>query len=78
MDVVQEKEKGAAMKKKTVKKVVYQLKYRDFIGRSRVREYKATCIISVMDEAKKFAYVNHVQVAKIVTPSGKEYYVQKM
>jgi hypothetical protein len=63
------------MKKKTMKKVVYQLKYKDFIGRSCVREYKATCIVSVMDEAKKFAQVNHVRVARIITPSGKEYYV---
>ncbi len=63
------------MKKKAMKKVVYQLKYRDFAGRSRVREYKATCIVSVMTEAKKFVQVNYVQVAKIVTPSGKEYYV---
>jgi len=63
------------MKKKVAKKVVYQLKYKDFIGRSCVREYKATCIVEVMDEAKKFVYVNHVQVARIVTPSGKEYYV---
>ena len=63
------------MKKKALRKVTYKLKYKDFLGRSCVREYKATCIISVMDEAKKFAYVNHVQVAKVVTPSGKEYYV---
>ncbi len=63
------------MKKKVAKKVVYQLKYEDFIGRSCVREYKATCIVEVMDEAKKFVYVNRVQVAKIVAPSGKEYYV---
>ena len=66
------------MKKKAMKKVVYQLKYRDFAGRSCVREYKATCVITVMDEAKQFVYVNHIQVAKIVTPSGKEYYVQKV
>lgn len=63
------------MKKKVAKKVVYQLKYKDFIGRSCVREYEATCIISVMDEAKMFVQVNHVQIAKIVTPSGREYYV---
>lgn len=61
--------------KKVAKKVVYQLKYRDFAGRSCVREYKASCIITVMDEAKKFVQVNHVRIAKIVTPSGKEYYV---
>lgn len=63
------------MKKKVARKVVYQLKYKDFIGRSCVREYKASCIVEIMDEAKKFAYVNHVQIARIVTPSGKEYYV---
>lgn len=63
------------MKKKAVKKVAYKLKYKDLLGRSCVREYKATCIVSVIDEAKKFTRVNHVQVAKIVTPAGKEYYV---
>ena len=63
------------MKKKAMRKVAYKLKYKDFLGRSCVREYKATCIISVMDEAKKFARVNHVQVARIITPTGKEYYV---
>lgn len=63
------------MKKKVTKKVVYQLKYKDFIGRSCVREYEASCIVEVMDEAKKFVYVNRVQIARVVTPSGKEYYV---
>jgi len=63
------------MKKKVAKKVVYQLKYKDSIGRSFVREYEATCIISVMDEAKMFVQVNRIQIAKIVTPSGREYYV---
>lgn len=58
-----------------MKKMVYKLEYKDFIGRSHVREYKATCIVSVMDEAKKFVQVNYVQIAKIITPSGKEYYV---
>ena len=76
MDVVQEK--GMVMKKKTTKKAVYQLKYKDCVGRRCVREYKATCIITVMDEAKKFIRVNHISVARIITPSGKEYYVQKM
>lgn len=56
-------------------KAVYKLEYRDCIGRQRVREYKATCIVSVMDEAKKFCFVNHVRVAKIVTPGGKKFYV---
>ena len=58
-----------------MKKMIYKLEYKDFIGRSCVREYKATCIISVMDEAKKFVQVNHVQIAKIVTPTGKKYCV---
>ena len=63
------------MKKKVMKKVVYQLKYKDFVGRSCVREYKANCIVTVMNEAKAFVRVNRVQIAKIVTPLGKEYYV---
>jgi hypothetical protein len=63
------------MKKKVAKKVVYQLKYKDFIGRSCVRKYKASCIVEVMDEAKKFVYVNRVTLAKVVTPTGKVYYV---
>ena len=58
-----------------MKKMIYKLEYRDFIGRSCEREYKATCIVAVMDKAKEFVYVNHVQVAKIITPSGQEYYV---
>lgn len=58
-----------------MKKAIYQLQYKDLVGRPCVREYKATCIITVMDEAKKFVQVNHVRIAKIVTPSGKEYYV---
>lgn len=61
--------------KKKMQKVTYKLEYKDFIGRSCVREYKATCIVSVMDEAKKFVQVNHVQIAKIVTPTGKMFYV---
>ena len=61
--------------KKVAKKVVYQLKYKDFAGRSCVREYKASCIVYVMDEAKKFVYVNRVRYARVVTPTGKEYYV---
>lgn len=63
------------MKKKVTRKVAYKLKYKDFLGRPCMREYKATCIVSVIDEAKKFTRVNHVQVARIVTPAGKEYYV---
>lgn len=35
-----------------MKKMVYKLEYKDFVGRSCVREYKATCIIEVIDEAK--------------------------
>lgn len=58
-----------------MKKVTYKLEYRDFVGRSRVREYHATCIVSVMNEAKKFVQVNHVTIAKIVTSDGKMYYV---
>ena len=58
-----------------MKKMIYKLEYRDFIGRSCVREYKATCVIAVMDEAKKFVQVNRIQVAKVVTPTGKKYYV---
>lgn len=58
-----------------MKKMIYKFEYRDFIGRSCVRKYKATCIISVMDEVKKFVQVNRVQVARIITPTGKEYYV---
>lgn len=63
------------MKKKALKKVIYQLKYKDCIGRPCVREYKATCIVVVMDEAKKFVQVNRVRGAKVITPSGKAYYV---
>lgn len=63
------------MKKKAIKKAVYKLEYLDFIGRFCVREYKATCIIEVIDEAKKFVQVNHVKIAKVVTPNGKRYYV---
>ena len=58
-----------------MKKVVYKLEYRDYVGRKCVREYKATCIVSVMDEAKKFVFVNHAQAAKVITPTGKRYYV---
>lgn len=58
-----------------MKKMVYKLEYKDCIGRKCVREYKASCIVYVMDEAKKFVYVNHVTLAKVVTPSGKVYYV---
>lgn len=58
-----------------MKKMIYKLEYKDFVGRKCVREYKATCIVSVMDEAKKFVYVNHVRIAKVITPSGREYYV---
>lgn len=58
-----------------MKKVTYKLKYRDFVGRSCVREYRATCIVSVMNEAKKFVQVNRVTIAKVVTPDGRMYYV---
>jgi len=58
-----------------MKKMIYKLEYKDFVGRKCVREYKATCIVSVMDEAKQFVRVNRVQVAKVVTPDGKRYYV---
>jgi hypothetical protein len=58
-----------------MKKMVYKLEYKDFVGRSCVREYKATCIIEVIDEAKKFVRVNHVRIAKVITPNGKKYYV---
>lgn len=58
-----------------MKKMIYKLEYKDFIGYSCVREYKATCIIEVIDEAKKFVRINRVQIAKIVTPNGKRYYV---
>ena len=64
------KEKGV-----TMKKMIYKLEYRNFIGRSCVREYRATCIVTVMDEAKMFVQINHIKVAKIITPSGKKYYV---
>lgn len=56
-------------------KAIYKLEYRDFIGRECVREYKATCIVSVMNEVKSFCFVNHVKLAKIVAPSGKIYYM---
>ena len=56
-------------------KTIYKLEYRDFAGRQCVQEYKATCIVSVMDEAKKFCFVNHIKVAKVVTPAGKKFYV---
>ena len=58
-----------------MKKMIYKLEYKDFVGRECVREYKATCIVSVMDEAEQFVRVNHVQVAKVVTPTGRKYYV---
>lgn len=58
-----------------MKKVVYKLEYQDFIGRKCVREYKATCIVSVMNEAKKFVQVNRVKIAKVITPEGKRFYV---
>ena len=56
-------------------KQTYKLEYRDFVGRNHVRKYKATCIVSVIDEAKKFVFVNRVKAAKIITPTGKRYYI---
>ncbi len=58
-----------------MKKMVYKLVYKDFIGRKCVREYHETCIVYVIDDAKKFMFVNNIKVARVVTPSGKEYYV---
>lgn len=58
-----------------MKKMVYKLVYKDFIGRECVREYRETCIVYVIDDAKKFMFVNNIKVARVVTPSGKEYYV---
>ena len=58
-----------------MKKTIYKFEYRDCIGRKCVREYKAKCIVSVMEEAKKFVQVNRVQLAKIITPNGKTYYL---
>lgn len=60
---------------KKMKKMVYRLEYKDFAGRKCVREYKATCIVSVMGEAKKFVQVNKTYAAKVVTPTGGMYYV---
>jgi len=56
-------------------RVIYRLEYRDFAGRKQMREYKTSCILYAMDEAKKFVFVNRVQAAKIITPTGKRYYL---
>ena len=58
-----------------MKKMIYKLEYKDFIGRSCVREYQATCIVTVMDKAKMFVQINHIKIAKIITPTGKKYYI---
>lgn len=58
-----------------MKKAIYKLEYKDFIGRRCAREYHATCIVSVINEAKSFARVNRISSSKVITPSGKIYYV---
>ena len=69
-DTMYPTEKGETMKKTT-----YILKYRDFVRKTHTRDCEAKDIVSAMEEAKKFCYVNHITVARLVTPTGKEYYV---
>ena len=56
-------------------KTTYTLVYKDFIGRKCSRKYNETCIVPAVDKAKKFMQVNKIKVGKLITPTGKEYYV---
>ena len=56
-------------------KKIYKLEYKDIIGRDCEKIIPVKDIISAINWAKEYCFVNRITIGWVVTPSNKRYIV---